>query len=169
MTDKYPAKIDVNLDGENAGKSRRKGDIHTVYIKPTKKLRFDTLHAYMAGTTNNWTVDCLEAINFLDHLLREKPSQRYVTVKRSFFKPTPESRFSLGEGVDAAQVDGDQSVAGGAGPGLGGQELGHDVGDAGPGGSAGPAQQGVAVAFAVGAGEAEPGGGECRRADCRAT
>ncbi len=43
---------------------------------------------------------CLEALSFLDHLLRQTPSQRYVQIKRSFFAHGG-TRYLLGGGVEA--------------------------------------------------------------------
>jgi eukaryotic translation initiation factor 2C len=43
---------------------------------------------------------CIEAITFLDHLMREGPSQRYTALKRSFF-PHGQQRVPLGGGIEA--------------------------------------------------------------------
>lgn len=46
---------------------------------------FDGLVSYLNGQTA-FDKDMLDAINFMDHCLREKPSQTMTAIKRSFFK-----------------------------------------------------------------------------------
>jgi len=47
-----------------------------------------------------WSSGCIDAVNFLDHVLREGPAQKYVQIKKSFFD-RGENRFDLGEGIEA--------------------------------------------------------------------
>ncbi|KAF2760873.1 Piwi-domain-containing protein [Pseudovirgaria hyperparasitica] len=98
--------ITVDLDAEQ-GRTVRPGgrsNKHNVFIKKTKTLKFDTLEHYMNGKgAVAFDSDCLEAINFLDHLMREYPSQLYTKIKRSFFPPSSNApgRIQLGNGVEA--------------------------------------------------------------------
>ncbi|KAK5126303.1 hypothetical protein LTR85_010539 [Meristemomyces frigidus] len=91
----------VDLDAEN-GRQGKPGDDKNkvrVHIRQTNRVRLDVLLAYMQGTIQ-FDNSCLEAINFLDHLLREYPTIRYTQIKRSFFARGQE-RFNLGSAVEA--------------------------------------------------------------------
>lgn len=93
-------RIQVDLDQE-AGKKPRPGrpDVHRFAMRQTGQIRFDVLRNYLARKCD-FDNNILEAINFLDHLLREGPSQRLTSIKRSFFAKG-ETRFDLGAGVEA--------------------------------------------------------------------
>lgn len=56
---------------------------------------------YLAGRCD-WTNNCIDTINFLDHVLRERPSQRYTQIKKSFFERGV-ARTPLGGGVEAVK------------------------------------------------------------------
>lgn len=100
-----PIKIDrevretVDLDQE-AGKKPREGKSNTfrVVIRHTKEVQFDQLADHLRGKP--FTNGCLEAINCLDHILREHPAQRLIKIKRAFF-PRDVERFALGGGLEA--------------------------------------------------------------------
>lgn len=94
-------RLTVDLDAEE-GKTPRPGgkeNKHRIMIRQTNRVRLDVLMGYLEGkiTFDN---SCLEAITFLDHLLREYPSLRYTTIKRMFFARGQE-RFTLGSAVEA--------------------------------------------------------------------
>ncbi|KAK4549069.1 hypothetical protein LTR36_007525 [Oleoguttula mirabilis] len=94
-------KATVDLDTEN-GRQAKPGDDKNkirVHIRQTNRVRLDVLVAYMEGTIS-FDNSCLEAINFLDHLLREYPTLKYTQIKRSFFARGQE-RFLLGSAVEA--------------------------------------------------------------------
>ncbi|KAL9079521.1 MAG: hypothetical protein Q9157_001579 [Trypethelium eluteriae] len=92
----------LNLDQEY-GRTRKREvpDEVTVVIRPAKdpQVKFDKLHAYLNGQTS-FDNGILEAINFLDHLLRMWPSSRLTKIKRSFFAE-PREPISLGDGIEA--------------------------------------------------------------------
>lgn len=92
-------RIIVDMDKEK-GRETKAGreDRHRVIIKKSKTLTFDVLRGYISGT-NDWDDRCLEAITFLDHLLRETPSQKYISIKRNFFART-ERRSVLAPGLE---------------------------------------------------------------------
>ncbi|KAL9085957.1 MAG: hypothetical protein Q9165_007319 [Trypethelium subeluteriae] len=92
----------LNLD-EEYGRTRKREfpDEVTVVVRKAKEplVKFDKLHAYLDGQTS-FDNEILEAINFLDHLLRMWPSSRLTKIKRSFFAE-PRERIALGDGVEA--------------------------------------------------------------------
>ncbi|KAM3081262.1 Protein argonaute [Clarireedia jacksonii] len=88
---KYPlargeVRIIVDLDEEDNRPMERRSDdrkIHCI-IKQSAVIRMAALYAYLNKQMDfDNTVLC--AINFLDHLLRQYPSEMYTAQKRSFF------------------------------------------------------------------------------------
>lgn len=97
-------RILADLDAEE-GRTVRPGgkeNKHRVAIRQTNRVGFNVLMAYLEGRTG-FDNTCLEAINFLDHLLREYPSLQYTQIKRSYFA-RGQQRFSLGSGVEVRQL-----------------------------------------------------------------
>ncbi|KAJ9620896.1 Protein argonaute [Taxawa tesnikishii (nom. ined.)] len=94
-------RITVDLDAERCRPTKPGGreNKHRVIIRQTNVVRFGSLDGFLAGQSS-FTNSCLEAITFLDHLLRESPSKKYTQIKRSFFAKG-QQRFSLGGGVEA--------------------------------------------------------------------
>jgi eukaryotic translation initiation factor 2C len=92
-------RYNVNLDNE-AGHRARPGrtDQHRVIIKLTAVVDFTTLNGYLSGT-NTHDRSIIQAITVLDHIMRESPSSRFISIKRSFFAENSQ-RASLGGHVD---------------------------------------------------------------------
>ncbi|KAF2155375.1 Piwi-domain-containing protein [Myriangium duriaei CBS 260.36] len=103
-TEKLPQelRVMVDLDAEE-GRTPKPGKNNSfrVIVKATVNavIRFDQLKAYLEGRADFGT-GCLEAINFLDHLIREYPSQRLTPIKRNFYRSGGE-RKPLGSGAEA--------------------------------------------------------------------
>ncbi|PQE04484.1 piwi domain-containing protein [Rutstroemia sp. NJR-2017a BVV2] len=94
-------RIMVDLDEEDNRPMERRNDDRKIYctIKQSAVIRMAALHAYLnkqMGFDN--TVLC--AINFMDHLLRQYPSEMYTAQKRSFFT-RGSSRFALDQVIEA--------------------------------------------------------------------
>ncbi|KAF2859346.1 Piwi-domain-containing protein [Piedraia hortae CBS 480.64] len=93
-------RISVDLDvDEDCEPHEGKGNKHVIVIRPTHQIKFDTLHSYLAHRCD-FDKSILEAITFFDHMLRETPSKKLTSIKRSFFAPE-DKRTSLGRGVEA--------------------------------------------------------------------
>lgn len=78
----------VDLDEEaGRGPSRDGRNAFRIHISQTKTLDPTVLLAYLQGKIQ-FNTNVLEAVNFMDHLLREGPSRNadLIAVKRSFFK-----------------------------------------------------------------------------------
>ncbi|ETN40163.1 uncharacterized protein HMPREF1541_04439 [Cyphellophora europaea CBS 101466] len=91
----------VDLDAEEGRKPRPDGSNSIrLRVTPTRILDPTIIHSYLQGKVDN-SVNVAEAINFMDHLLREGPSQNpsLVAVKRSFFAREGK-RFDLGGGIE---------------------------------------------------------------------
>ncbi|PLN80024.1 eukaryotic translation initiation factor 2c [Aspergillus taichungensis] len=86
----------VDLDAEQ-GRAGRASNVFRLVVRPTKTVNLAVLNAWLQGRTS-MQESVLEALNFLDHVLREYPSGRFVAIKRSFFDPNGENR-DLGNAV----------------------------------------------------------------------
>ncbi|THZ29175.1 Piwi-domain-containing protein [Aureobasidium pullulans] len=100
-TTKHPAELrfNVNLD-EEAGHAARPGrtDVHRVVVRPTAVIDFTCLDAYLTGTAT-YDTKILQAITVLDHIMRETPSSRFISIKRNFFAANSQ-RSPLGGHVE---------------------------------------------------------------------
>ncbi|KAF1839791.1 Piwi-domain-containing protein [Decorospora gaudefroyi] len=94
-------RISVDLDAEEGRPTKpgARGNKHVIHVKWTRKVDFIHLNAFLQGQAS-WSTDCIDTINFLDHVMREWSSQRYTQIKKSFFQRGQE-RFDLGGGVEA--------------------------------------------------------------------
>lgn len=108
--DREETRVQVDLDAEEAAEAVRQGrtprapredkkNVHTIYLRHTRVVDFAHLRAFLDGHAT-WSSDCIDTINFLDHLMRELPSQQYTQIKKSFFQ-RGEQRFDLGGGIEA--------------------------------------------------------------------
>lgn len=91
----------MDLDDEEGRptKAGQRGNKHTIHLRHTRKVDFNGLNAFLAGQAP-WSPECIDTIIFLDHVMREWPSQQYTQIKKSFFQ-RGEQRFDLGGGVEA--------------------------------------------------------------------
>lgn len=92
----------VDLDIEHGREADTTGkNTFRIHINQTKSLNLAVLQAYLGGQMSHST-EVLEAINFLDHLMREGPSNdtSLVPLKASFFKRNGE-RMDLGGSIEA--------------------------------------------------------------------
>lgn len=94
-------RIDVDLneeEGRTGGSDKNKKH---VVVRKTKVVNFAALRAWLDKQAS-FDIPVMEAINFLDHLMRETPSKNLISIKRNFFNPN-ETRFDLGGGIHAAK------------------------------------------------------------------
>ena len=90
----------VDMDQENGRTPRPdKPDVHCVVVRQTNRVRLDVLLQYLEGRV---TFDnaCLEAITFLNHLLREYPALKYTVIKQNFYA-RGQPRVTLGGALEA--------------------------------------------------------------------
>ncbi|KAF2444106.1 eukaryotic translation initiation factor 2C 2 [Karstenula rhodostoma CBS 690.94] len=103
-------RIEVDLDAEEAQDRAAQGlpprgarnpdkNKHKLFVKFTRKLDFSSLQSFLNAQAS-YSTECIDTINFLDHLMREGPSLQYTQIKKSFFQ-RGEQRFDLGGGVEA--------------------------------------------------------------------
>jgi len=94
-------RITVDLDAEEGRSARSSGkeNKHRIHIRQTNPVGFSVLQAYLRRQAD-FDNTILEAINFMDHILRESPSHKFTAIQRNFFAKG-QQRFSLGSGVEA--------------------------------------------------------------------
>jgi len=90
----------VNLDQEEGRPARGDDNTFRLHIKKTREVDISVIQQFLDGRIQ-MNIYVAEAINFMDHLLREGPSQspEFLSVKRSLFKRNGE-RSDLGGGVE---------------------------------------------------------------------
>ncbi|ROT35771.1 argonaute [Sodiomyces alkalinus F11] len=117
--------LDKDLPPRADGKPRRTDNEFYFVIRQTAEINLAVLEAYLKGQCD-WNSKVLECMNFLDHLVRQWPSENLVSIKRSFY-PTQSGQQVVRElsscvwlikGVYAS-VRMNQSVVKGIGRGLG--------------------------------------------------
>ncbi|KAH8727196.1 Piwi domain-containing protein [Phaeosphaeriaceae sp. PMI808] len=97
--DNYRVTVDLDEEEGRPTKPGQRGNKHTIHLRLSRKVDFNILQAFLAGQVS-WSPECIDIINFLDHVMREWPSQRYTQIKKSFFEHD-QQRFDLGGGVEA--------------------------------------------------------------------
>ncbi|ESZ91253.1 hypothetical protein SBOR_8346 [Sclerotinia borealis F-4128] len=91
-------RVPVDLDVEN-GRPPNEDRIIYCIIKQTTTIRMAALHAYL-NKQIEFDNSVLCAINFLDHMLRQWPSEQFTVQKRSFFARGP-NRCPLDKTIEA--------------------------------------------------------------------
>lgn len=93
-------RIKVDLDAEKGRQPRPdKPNIFYCHIKMTKVVRLAVIDAYLSQKMA-FDNAVLEAISFIDHLMRQMPSQHYCAIKRSYFARGG-NRFELDNNIEA--------------------------------------------------------------------
>ncbi|KAK1757283.1 Piwi domain-containing protein [Echria macrotheca] len=77
-------KVDLGVEKGSPGKEK---DMFLLHVRPSKTIRMEALRAYLANKAS-WDTSVLECMNFLDHLVRQGPSERFKLIKRSLFSQT---------------------------------------------------------------------------------
>ena len=85
-------RVTIDLDADK-GKTRRPDGPKNQWlllIKPTGTIRLAALRGYLKGQSS-WDNSVLECMSFLDHVLRQGPSERMKLIKRTFFNNASET------------------------------------------------------------------------------
>lgn len=91
----------IDLDVERGRPARAQADQVRVVIRQTKsKIDLNNIKAYLDGKCPIGP-HVFDAINFLDHLIREWPSTQHVSIKRSYFSRDYGDKYALGGGIEA--------------------------------------------------------------------
>ncbi|KAK1831263.1 hypothetical protein QBC39DRAFT_96706 [Podospora conica] len=92
--------IDLDVEKGNAPREDKTNEFRFV-VRPTKVVRLACLTAYLGGKMT-WDTSVTEAMNFLDHLIRQGPSEKFKLIKRSFFNLHSEKK-DIGKCVEAVK------------------------------------------------------------------
>ncbi|KAL8726906.1 MAG: hypothetical protein Q9166_006395 [cf. Caloplaca sp. 2 TL-2023] len=94
----------IDLDKERGRDITRianeKRDIYRVHIKKSAHIDLNNIYAYLDGQVD-FGPGVIDAINFLDHLIREWPSKQHINIKKSYFDRTAGQKQNVGGGVEA--------------------------------------------------------------------
>ncbi|KAL3475026.1 Piwi domain-containing protein [Aspergillus californicus] len=82
---KHPGvNIEIDLDAEQGRPPGKTPNIFRLVVRPTRTVNMAVLSAWLSGKTS-MQESVLEALNFLDHVIREFPSKNFLAIKRSFY------------------------------------------------------------------------------------
>ncbi|KAF6828905.1 eukaryotic translation initiation factor 2c [Colletotrichum plurivorum] len=114
--------LDEGLPPPKAGSKPRKENKFHFVMRKTKEVHLAALEAYLTGKMD-WDNSVLEAMNFLDHLVRQFPSENLLSIKRNFYNEKSNKPKDLGGCVEVikgvyASVRMNQTVGTGRGLGL---------------------------------------------------
>lgn len=76
--------VDVDAARRPKGQAPREGSIFHVTIRKTTEIHVSALQGYLEHKTA-FNISVQEAMNFIDHLFRQGPSQRLLSIKRNFY------------------------------------------------------------------------------------
>ncbi|KAL8815674.1 MAG: hypothetical protein Q9223_005211 [Gallowayella weberi] len=96
--------MDIDLDEEKgldiskiADENR---DVHNVFIRRSARIDLANIYAYLNGQID-FGSSVIDAINFLDHLIREYPSKQHINIRKSYFDRTTGQKEFISGGVEA--------------------------------------------------------------------
>ncbi|KAL4786184.1 Piwi domain-containing protein [Aspergillus varians] len=87
----------VDLDAEQGRPAGRSPNTFRLVVRQTRTVNLAVLNSWLRGQVS-MSEAVLEAFNFLDHVLRETPTGRYLAIRRSFFDPNGDNK-DIGGGV----------------------------------------------------------------------
>ncbi|KAL8858415.1 MAG: hypothetical protein Q9178_005096 [Gyalolechia marmorata] len=94
----------IDLDKEKGRDTstidEKKRDLHRVRIRKSATVDLNNIYAYLNGTVD-FGPGVIDAINFLDHLIREGPSKQHINIKKSYFDRNTGQKELVGGGVEA--------------------------------------------------------------------
>lgn len=93
----------IDLDVERGRPTRDKPDQVRVVIRQAKsraKIDLNNIYEYLEGKAS-FGPHVIDAINFLDHLIREWPSKKHYGMKRSYFSRDLGDKYLVSGGVEA--------------------------------------------------------------------
>ncbi|PWY92461.1 eukaryotic translation initiation factor 2c [Aspergillus heteromorphus CBS 117.55] len=93
--------VDLDIEaGREGGRVDKDGKVTNVFrlvVRPTRQVNLAVLNSWLQGRTS-FEDPVLEALNFLDHVLREHPSSKFHAIKRSYFDLKAD-QADIGNGV----------------------------------------------------------------------
>ncbi|KAL8710468.1 MAG: hypothetical protein Q9220_004900 [cf. Caloplaca sp. 1 TL-2023] len=100
LQEEFRCIIDLdNERGRNVPEDKDR-DIHRVIIKKAGRIDLNNIYEYLNGKCDIGP-GVFDAINFLDHLIRENPSKKHINIKKSYFDRLKGGMEMLTGGVEA--------------------------------------------------------------------
>ncbi|KAL8696034.1 MAG: hypothetical protein Q9224_003008 [Gallowayella concinna] len=95
-------RMSIDLDQERGRDTSTisERDVHNVFVKKTARVDLANIYAYLNGKID-FGPGVIDAINFLDHLIRESPSKQHINIRKSYFDRNTGQKDNLGGGVEA--------------------------------------------------------------------
>ncbi|KAL2831053.1 ribonuclease H-like domain-containing protein [Aspergillus cavernicola] len=87
----------IDLDAEQGRAAGRTTNTFRLVVRQTRTVNLTVLNSWLRGQSS-MQESVLEALNFLDHVMREYPSKKFLAIRRSFFDSDGENR-DIGNGV----------------------------------------------------------------------
>ncbi|CAL8577970.1 Protein argonaute, variant 2 [Xanthoria parietina] len=102
LSNEFHAMIDLDKEKGRDPSTVPEGkrDLHRVAIRKSAAVDLQNIYAYLEGRAD-FGPGVIDAINFLDHVVRETPSNRHINIKKSYFDWNTGDREFLGGGVEA--------------------------------------------------------------------
>ncbi|KAL8688577.1 MAG: hypothetical protein Q9218_005546 [Villophora microphyllina] len=97
---KPASNIPVTVPARSKDPDRAGKNAHRVIIRKTTTIDLSMIPAFLNGKCD-FGSGVIDAINFLDHLIREGPSKKHINIKKSYFDRDHGATFELGDGVEA--------------------------------------------------------------------
>lgn len=83
-------RVKVDLD-EGRPEGKREGSQFYVTLRQTTEIEISALQSYLEQKSQ-FNTPVQEALNFLDHLLRQWPSEKFLAIRRNFYHPSDLSK-----------------------------------------------------------------------------
>lgn len=80
--------LDLNHDLPPLQKGKRQPKLVKFTLRQTTQIDLSIINAYLTGQID-FNTKVLEALNFLDHAIRQGPSERLVAIRRNFYPKVP--------------------------------------------------------------------------------
>ncbi|KAL4953848.1 Piwi domain-containing protein [Aspergillus filifer] len=87
----------VDLDAEQGRPAGKNPNTFRLVVRPTRTVNLAALNSWLRGQAA-MSDAALEALNFLDHVLREQPTRNLLAIRRSFFNENGDYK-DIGGGV----------------------------------------------------------------------
>jgi eukaryotic translation initiation factor 2C len=90
-------KVDLDAAKRPPGALIKPGSVFHVTLRVTTEINMKVLQGYLNHEID-FSSKVMEALNFMDHLLRQGPSQRFLAIKRNFYDPSQKGRPLISQG-----------------------------------------------------------------------
>ncbi|KAK5995627.1 Protein argonaute 1-like protein [Cladobotryum mycophilum] len=97
LVDRSELRVMVDLDDGRPSRGDRSNKFY-VTIRHTTQIQMSVLSGYLDRKIQ-FSSSVQEALNFMDHLIRQRPSEKMLAIKRNFYRPNDKGRPLLDGGI----------------------------------------------------------------------